>query len=174
MIRKIEFDPVRTEFQRKLSKDLRSIKHSNRIFASADKTRNMYDLDPKEYDKLLNNSVIKNYRKSNIKAVNEINKEVNVLTEKLKINDRMQCIAQTEAFITIKGHKPNFPNNVACRLLNPCKSEISKVGNVCLENINNSIRSSTHQLKLKRYLRHPQFYFYFCTLHIYKGLLDFI
>ena len=93
MIRKIEFDPVRTEFQRKLSEDLRSTKNSNKIFVSADKTRNMYDLDPKEYDKLLNNSVIKNYRKSNIKAVNEINKEVNVLTEKLKINDRMQCIA---------------------------------------------------------------------------------
>ena len=56
----------------------------------------------------------------------------------------MQCIAQTEAFITIKGHKPNFPNSVACRLLNPCKSEISKVSNVYLENINNSIRSSTN------------------------------
>ena len=32
-----------------------------------------------------------------------------------------------EAFITIKDQKPNFPKNVACCLLNPCKSEIGKV-----------------------------------------------
>ena len=83
----------------------------------------MYRLDPKEYDELLNNNVTKSYKKSNIKTMNEINKEANVLTEKLKINNRVQCIARNEAFITIKDHKPNFPNNVACRLLYSCKSE---------------------------------------------------
>ena len=40
--------------------------------------------------------------------------------------------------------KPNFPNNVACCLLNPCVSEIGKVSKVYLENISNSIRSSTN------------------------------
>ena len=69
MIRKIEFEPVRTEFQRKLSEGLRSIKSSNKMFVSADKTRNMYGLDPKEYDKLLNNNVTKSYKKSNKKTV---------------------------------------------------------------------------------------------------------
>ena len=53
----------------------------------------------------------------------------------------MQCIAQNEAFITFKDHKPNFLKNVACRLLNPCKSEIGKISKVYLENMNNSIRS---------------------------------
>ena len=89
MIRRIEFEPVWIEFQRKLSEDLRSIKRSNKIFVSPDKTWNMYGLDPKEYDKLLSNNVTKSYKKSNIKTVNEINKEANVLTEKLKINDRV-------------------------------------------------------------------------------------
>ena len=107
----------------------------------------MYGLDPKEYDKLLNNNVTKSYKKSNIKTVNEINKEANVLIGKLKINDRVQCIAQNEAFITIKDHKPNFPNNIACRLLNPCKSEIGKVSKVYSENINNSIRSSIGEIQ---------------------------
>ena len=104
----------------------------------------MYGLDPKEYDKLLNNIVTKSYMKSNIKTVNEINKEANVLTEKLKINDRVQCFAQNEAFITIKDHKPSFPKNLACRLLNHCKSQICKGSKVYLENINNSIRNSTN------------------------------
>ena len=104
----------------------------------------MYRLDPKEYDELLNNNVTKSYKKSNIKTMNEINKEANVLTEKLKINNRVQCIARNEAFVTIKDHQPNFPNNVACRLLNPCKSEMGKVSKVYLENISNSIISSTN------------------------------
>ena len=73
MIRKIEFEPERTEYQRKLSEDLRSIKRSNKIFVFADKTRHTYGLDPKEYDKLFNNNVTKSYKKSNIKTVNETN-----------------------------------------------------------------------------------------------------
>ena len=73
-----------------------------------------------------------------------LSKEANVLAGKLKINDRVQCIAQNEAFITFKDHKPNFLKNVACRLLNPCKSEIGKINKVYLENINNSIRSSNN------------------------------
>ena len=56
----------------------------------------------------------------------------------------MHCIAKNEVFITIKDHKPNFPKNAACRQLNPCKSEIDKIGTVYLENINNSIRSSNN------------------------------
>ena len=109
------------------------------MFVSADKTRNMYGLDSKEYDKLLNNNVTKSYKKSNIKTVNEINKEANVLTEKLNMNYRVQCITKNEAFIAIKDHKPNFPKNAACRLLNPGKSEIDKVSKVYLNNINKSI-----------------------------------
>ena len=104
----------------------------------------MYGLDPTEYDKLLNNNVTKSYKKPNTKTVNEINKEANVLTEKLKINDRVLCIVQNEAFIAIKDHKPHFPKNVICRLLNPCKSEIVKISKVYLKNINNSIRSSNN------------------------------
>ena len=87
----------------------------------------MYGLDPKEFDKLLNDNVTKNYKKWNIKTVNEINKEVNLLTEKFKINDRVQCIAQNKAFITIrflihiiKDQEPNFPNKVTWKLLNLC------------------------------------------------------
>ena len=107
----------------------------------------MYGLDPTEYDKLLNNNVTKSYKKPNIKTVNEINKEANVLTEKLKINDRVLCIVQNEAFIAIKDHKPYFPKNVICRLLNPCKSEIVKISKVYLKNINNSINKKLQQHK---------------------------
>ena len=44
MIRTVEFEPVRTSFQKKLSEDLRSIKNSDKVYASADKTRNRYGI----------------------------------------------------------------------------------------------------------------------------------
>ena len=72
------------------------------MFVSADKTRNMYGLDSKEYDKLLNNNVTKRYKKSNIKTVNEINKEANVLTEKLNMNYRVQCITKMKHLLQLR------------------------------------------------------------------------
>ena len=143
MIRKVEFEPVRTEFQRKMSEDLRSIKNSKKIFVSADKTRNMYAITPEEYDKLLQDNVTKTYKKTNPNVVERINKEASKITDKLKLSDRVQCIAKKPAFITIKDHKPNFPNDVACRLLNPCKSEVGRISKQYLEGINKVIRETT-------------------------------
>ena len=65
MIKTIEFKPVKNNFQKQISSDLKSIKNSNKIFVPADKTRNMYGLEPKEYEKLLNDNVTKTYKKSN-------------------------------------------------------------------------------------------------------------
>ena len=143
MIRTVEFEPVRTSFQRQLSEDLKSIKNSDKVYVPADKTRNMYGITPQEYDKLLKENVTKTYKKTNAGLVNQVNSEASKITEKLKIEDRVQCIAKNEAFITIKDHKPNFPNAVACRLLNPCKSEVGKISKSYLEKINNEIRRNT-------------------------------
>ena len=126
-----------------MSEDLRSIKNSKKIFVSADKTRNMYAITPDEYDKLLKDNVTKTYKKTNSAVVDRINQEACKITDKLKLSDRVQCIAKKPAFITIKDHKPNFPNDVACRLLNPCKSEIGKISKTYLEEINKTIREST-------------------------------
>ena len=60
MIRTVEFEPVRTSFQRQLSEDLKSIKNSDKVYVPADKTRNMYGITPQEYDKLLKENVTKN------------------------------------------------------------------------------------------------------------------
>ena len=44
MIEDVKFGRVNDNFQRKPKADLSSIKESNKIFVTADKTRNMYDL----------------------------------------------------------------------------------------------------------------------------------
>ena len=142
MIKNVEFEQVTTEFQKKIRQDLKSIKQSKKVFVSADKTRNLYGIEPEEYKKMLRDNVTKTYKKSNIETVTTVNEEASEITEKLLLGDRVQCIAPNEAFITIKDHKPNFPNNIKCRLLNPCKSEIGKISKKYLENINESVRNA--------------------------------
>ena len=127
MVKNIEFEDVRTEFQKKMSADLKSIKKSGKVFVSADKTRNLYGIRPEEYTKLLKDNVTKTYKKSSEDIVDPVNSEASSIAKKLKISDRVQRIAKNEAFISIKDHKPKFPRNIQCRLLNPCKSEVGKI-----------------------------------------------
>ena len=41
-----------------------------------------------------------------------------------ELDDRIEQLTENQAFITIKDHKPNFPNNIKCRLINPAKSNL--------------------------------------------------
>ena len=41
--------------------------------------------------------------------------------EKLELDDRINCLAKTQAFITMKDHKEDFRTNPTCRLINPPK-----------------------------------------------------
>ena len=38
--------------------------------------------------------------------------EAKQIEEQLKLDDRIEQTAEQKAFITIKDHKPNFPNNI--------------------------------------------------------------
>ena len=57
------------------------------------------------------------------KLEHSINLEAKNISKKLNIEDRVECIAKTEAFITLKDHKENFQNKLPCRLIVPSKSE---------------------------------------------------
>ena len=57
----------------------------------------------------------------------EVNREAKGLANKLDIADRVEVMSQTNAFITIKDHKPNFQTNTKCRLINPAKTQIGKI-----------------------------------------------
>ena len=92
-------------------------------------------------------SISKTYRKTNNKAYNSINKEAKAIAEGFEIGDRVDCLAKTNTFITLKDHKENFRSNPKCRLINPAKSEIGKVSELFIENINTKVRelSSVNQ-----------------------------
>ena len=69
---------------------------------------------------------------------NAINMEAKHITEN-KLDDRIESLTQTSAFITSKDHKENFRTSHPCRLINPSKSELGKFSKVILENVNKNL-----------------------------------
>ena len=89
------------------------------------------------------------YEKANNDVVNEINCEAKQLTNKLKIDDRVEITAQKNAYVTVKDHKPQFPNQIKCRLINPTKSNIGIISKQLLDRVNNDVRQKLKLRQLK-------------------------
>ena len=96
---------------------------------------------------MLINNIPTTYKKSDPTIFNTINKEDKHIAENYDIADRVDCLAKSNAFITLKDHTKNFQSNPKCRLINPAKSEIGKDSKIFRENINSKVRdiSSVNQ-----------------------------
>ena len=143
LIKNLEFKKVHNDFQMKLRDDIKEIKASNKVFVSADKSRHIYKMEKDEYNKLLRHNITKTYKKSNGKKLRDINFTAKKIAEKLSIVDRVEVMQETEAYITIKDHKDEFPNKMLCRLINPSKPNIGKISKTILDTINKNIVRST-------------------------------
>ena len=62
--------------------------------------------------------------------------EVKNIAKTIQLSDKIEWLAKTPAFITLKDHKDNFQSSLHCRLINSSKSELGKVSKSILENIN--------------------------------------
>ena len=60
------------------------------------------------------------------------------------IADRVDEYIKQEAFVTVKDHKPNFPDRKQYRLLNPAKSNVGKVSKTILETAVSKVKSATN------------------------------
>ena len=143
MLTTIKFNKRRSEFQKQLSRDMKEVRTSDSILVPADKTTNLYKLQPETYNKLLHENVTANYKKASVQSQRAINREAKKIAKKLTLDDRIECLAENPAFITLKDHKDNFENNPKCRLLNPSKSEIGVISRSHLQTINEAIREHT-------------------------------
>ena len=126
MVEEIRFRTVNDQFLNNLKRDINSIKTSDKVVVSADKSRNMYKMDKSEYTKLLDENITKSYKKADSKHLNEINTECRTISTKLGIADRTEITSEKQAYITLKDHKDNFVNKPTCRLINPAKSNLAK------------------------------------------------
>jgi hypothetical protein len=143
IIQGIEFKDTTTKFQKQLSKDCKDIRESDELIIPADKTTNFYKLQPEQHNRLLHENVTKDYKKAPPNLEKDINIEDKRIAAALELDDRINCIAKNETFITLKDHKPSFNNKPTCRLINPTKSEIGKISKSILERINSATRAAT-------------------------------
>ena len=62
-------------------------------------------------NKYLTENITKTFKKASKNKVYGINSEAKKIAEKLKLDDRIQQLQETEAFISVKDHKEGFPNS---------------------------------------------------------------
>ena len=95
------------------------------------------------YEKLITENVAKTYKKSWPKVIDQLNSQSARVAKKLGLDNRIEKLAEKEAFITLKDHKPEFHDHPTCRLINPSKSEIGIISKRILDEINTTIIQKT-------------------------------
>ena len=106
------------------------------MFNFADKTNNVYEMKSEDHEKLILKNITKTCQKAPIKIEKAINLEAKNIAKSFKLADRIDDLAMTEAFITLKDHKENFVSKLACRLINPRKTELNIISKKIIEDIN--------------------------------------
>ena len=142
MVQSTKLIQVNNPFLTKLKNDTEH-KNETKLLIAADKTTNFYKLEPSKYNDLLEQNITKSYKKAHPSTVRDIHTENKKIATKLGIDDRVDTTANTDAFITLKDHKPNFANKPTYRLINPTKSEIGKISKVPLDRMNSKITSAS-------------------------------
>ena len=138
----------RNHFQNILQNDVKCIHKSDKVYVAADKTTNMYKMNKDQYKKLILENITSNYKKTDEDFMNEINKEANDIAIGLELENKVEGLAEKQAYITLKDHKKDFIDKPSCRLINPTKNELGAVSSIQLKKINKSLR---YRLKLKQW-----------------------
>ena len=147
LIKSVKFKKVKNKFLDQLHKDISTIKKSKNVFIFADKTWNIYETDRNTYKKLLTDNISKTYKKMEYNIYNKINKEAKTIANNYRVSERVDCLAKSNAFVSLKDHKPNFSSNPKCHFINSVKSEMGKISKYFLEQLNSKVRdlSSVNQ-----------------------------
>ena len=88
---------------------------------------------------MMHENVTKSYKKCNTNKCNSIKFKAEQISSKLEIDDRVQKLDENEAYVTIKGHKKEFPDKRFYRLIVPSKKDIGKTSKQILDRVSNTI-----------------------------------
>lgn len=138
-VKTIKFKRSRDEFQTKMRNDCSEIKKSDNVYIFADKTNNIYEMSQHQHEKLLMENITKTYKKAPENLEKAINLEAKSIADSYSLSERIDSIAKSPAYITLKDHKENFKNSPSCRLINPSKNELGKISKSVLQRINKDL-----------------------------------
>ena len=128
LVNYIKFNKQVSKFQRKMKRDINNLLEDNKIVVFADKTRYIYKTNLKFYKKLVIDNITKSYKISKENLAEIINEESEKLIDReIYKKKKIPKYTESDAFITVKDHKKQFPLNIECRLLNPGKNHIGRI-----------------------------------------------
>ena len=133
LIENIQFRIVSDEFLNKLNEDINKIRFSDKLFVSADKTQNYYEITKENYNKILHDNITETSKKAQPLLPEKINIEAKKIAKSFDTHNKMDITAKRQCFVTIKDHKDDLLNIVKYRLLNPTKSELGKISKHILQ-----------------------------------------
>ena len=107
----ISFRKVNYPFLNKINKDMKEIRSSNKVHVFADKSTNVYTTTVENYNKLLHENVTKTYKIAEENITDNIKEELQSISSKLGIGNRIDVMAPRNSYITLKDHKENFESN---------------------------------------------------------------
>ena len=134
MIQSINFKPVRSYFQKKLTEDINNIRSSENLLIFAGKTTNVYEMTPEQYKTILSNNVTKACRKVEQGTQLNINREAKTIFKTLHLKKAMERYAERHVFIFLKEHRRNFKDNTRYHLIYPFKGQIEIVKKILRRN----------------------------------------
>ena len=140
MVKEIQFRKMRNNIQQNMYEDMRRFKESESIFVKSDKSGNLYEIEKGRYKQMMFKEVVKNYKKAPPDLEKELNNDAKMLAHRLGIVDRVEKYNTKNCFITIKDHKSDFKTNPECRLINPAKTQLSRVSKIIVQEICDSLR----------------------------------
>ena len=136
LVHQIRISKVKSNSQRKLNKDLKTVKSSNKTLTPTDKTTNMYNQTKDECNHLLDKAVTATSKKATKEIEDIINKEGIKYSKRADIFDGIKINGTSNCFITLKDHKKNSVNQPTTRLINPAKNDIGRISKSILDKIN--------------------------------------
>ena len=80
------------EVSEKVTGGRKNICKSDKMLVPADKTSNLYELEPSKYETLLVNNITTHYKKTNDKMEADVNLEAGKLALALEIDDRRNYV----------------------------------------------------------------------------------
>ena len=149
LIENIEYRPTTSNYQKDLNTKIDNIKKETKVIVPADKTSNFYKIEKEEYNNLVEKNVQKEYKKAKNEEVKHGVRKHKDIVNKLELEDRVFSTQKRNCFVSLKDHKPNFPNSPDCRLINPCKPEIGKISKKILSNIVTTVRKKSGLIQWK-------------------------
>ena len=149
LVKSIKFRDVKTNFQSQLKHDLREITKTKKVITFADKTANLYGLCPNKYNKIVKDNITKEYKTAEEGTVESINDEAWSIIKDYEIKGKVPKFQLSDAFVTLKDHKSEFPRITKCRLINPSKTHIAKISKAILDRVANDVRKASNLTQWK-------------------------